>query len=62
MSKDQIEIITLFFEQIKESGEITLHHIRSMLEIALDGVESKKDLSDSEKQDIKSIRELIKGL
>lgn len=62
MTKEQRELFDIFVDQIRESNTITIHHAKLFLEIALDGVERKSDLSDSEKQDIKIIRTDIKGL
>ena len=41
---------------------IYIRDICVLLEKALEGVADKKDLSDSEQEDIKAIREMIKGL
>lgn len=62
MTEEQKEIIDLFFSQISDTGKITLHQVEYMLEIALSGVECKKDLCPSEILDIKNIKSLLKGL
>lgn len=49
-------------EFLKERNTLYLNDIYILLSKALDGVENKKDLTDSELLDIKNIRELIKGL
>ena len=49
-------------EFLKERDTIYLGDICVLLEKALEGVEDKKDLSDSEQEDIKRIRNMIKGL
>lgn len=47
---------------LKERNTIYLNDIYVLLSKALDGVESKKDLTDSDLVDIRRIRDLIKGL
>lgn len=49
-------------EFLQYRNTMYLGDIYVFLEKALDGVEDKKDLSDSEKEDIKRIRRIIKGL
>ena len=47
---------------LEKRDTMYLGDIYVFLSKALDGVESKKDLSDGEIEDIKRIRNLIKGL
>ena len=49
-------------EFIEKRDRIYLGDACVLLEKALDGVADKKDLSDSELEDIKRIRKMIKGL
>ena len=49
-------------EFLEKRNRIYLQDICVLLSKALEGVEDKKDLCDSEKEDIKRIREMIKGL
>ena len=49
-------------EYLEKRNTLYLQDIYVLLSKALDGVENKKDLTDSELLDIKNIRELIKGL
>lgn len=49
-------------EFLKKRDTIYLENVRVLLEKALEGVESKKDLTSSEEMSIKSIRNMIKGL
>ena len=49
-------------EYLKKRNTIYLQDVYVLLSKALDGVENKKDLTDSELLDIKNIRDLIKGL
>lgn len=49
-------------EFLKYRNTIYLDDIRCLLEKALEGIEDKKDLCDLEKDDIKRIRKMIKGL
>ena len=49
-------------EFLEKRNTMYLGDIYVFLEKALDGVEDKKDLSDGEKEDIKRIRRIIKGL
>ena len=56
------ETIIFLAQQIVRTGEVTPHQASVLLEYALHGVESKKDLSDGEQLTIQSIRKMIKGL
>ena len=47
---------------LEKRDTIYIGDICTLLEKALEGVEDKKDLCDSEKEDIKRIRKMIKGL
>lgn len=49
-------------EFLEKRDTIYIGDICTLLEKALEGVEDKKDLCDSEKEDIKRIRKMIKGL
>lgn len=49
-------------EFIKKRDKIYLSDVCALLEKALEGVKDNRDLSDSEKEDIKRIRKMIKGL
>ena len=49
-------------EFLQHRNTMYLSDIYVFLEKALDGVEDKKDLRDGEKEDIKRIRRIIKGL
>ncbi len=49
-------------EFLTKRDRIYLGDICSLLEKALEGITDKKDLCDSEKEDIKRIRKMIKGL
>ena len=47
---------------LKNRNTIYLEDVCAVLEKALEGVEDKKDLTASEQDTIKNIREMIKGL
>lgn len=47
---------------IEKRNTIDLFNACVLLRKALEGIETKKDLTYSEQEDIKKIRELIKGL
>ena len=47
---------------LKYKNTIYLGDVCALLEKALEGVQDKKDLSDIEKEEIKIIRNMIKGL
>lgn len=49
-------------EFLKLRNMIYLNDVCCLLEKALEGIEDKKDLCDLEKDDIKRIRNMIKGL
>jgi len=49
-------------EYLKQRDTIYLQDVYVLLSKALDGVETKKDLTDEELVDIRRIRDLIKGL
>lgn len=49
-------------EFLKYRDRIYIGDICTLLEKALEGVADKKDLCDSEKEDIRRIRKMIKGL
>ena len=49
-------------EFLEYRDRIYIRDICVLLEKALEGVTDKKDLSASEQEDIKAIREMIKGL
>lgn len=49
-------------EFLEKRNTMYLGDICVFLQKALEGVEDKKDLSDSDKEDIKRIRKMIKGL
>ena len=57
-----IDIADNIKKQVKSGNHINLFKVTLLLEAALKGVETKKDLTPSEQLDIKRIRELIKGL
>lgn len=56
------EVLENEMEFLEKRNTMYLGDIYVFLSKALDGVENKKDLSDSEKEDIKRIRNIIKGL
>ena len=56
------ETVDCMMKQIKNSESVTIHQAAYFLEIALEGVESKKDLCDGDIDIIKNIRQMIKGL
>lgn len=56
------EVLKNEMEFLEKRNTMYLSDIYVFLEKALDGVEDKKDLSDGEKEDIKRIRRIIKGL
>ena len=56
------EMVDSILAQIKEKETITLHQVLVLLRIALDGVNSKADLSDEDILTIKTIRQELKGL
>lgn len=49
-------------EFLEKRDRIYIGAVCTLLEKALEGVGDKKDLSDSEQEDIKRIRNMIKGL
>ena len=49
-------------EFLEQRNTIYLGDVCVLLEKALENIEDKKDLCDSEKEDIKRIRNMIKGL
>lgn len=49
-------------EFLNDRDTIYLGDVKVLLEKALEGVKDKNDLVDSEKETIKKIREMIKGL
>lgn len=63
ISNDTLQVILSNCKEfLKERDTIYLDDICSLLEKALEYVDDKHDLSDSEKEDIKRIRKMIKGL
>ena len=46
----------------KKRDRVYLEDVQTLLEKALEGITDKKDLCDSEKETIKRIRKMIKGL
>ena len=56
------EVLQNEMEFLEKRDTMYLGDIYVFLSKALDGIENKKDLSDGEKEDIKRIRNLIKGL
>ena len=63
ISNDTLEfIIDNVKERLIKHDEVFISSVACLLEKALEGVESKKDLCDSEIEDIKKIRNMIKGL
>lgn len=56
------EVLKNEMEFLEKRDTMYLGDIYVFLTKALDGVENKKDLSDGEKEDIKRIRNIIKGL
>lgn len=56
------EVLKNEMEFLEKRDRMYLGDIYVFLTKALDGVENKKDLSDGEKEDIKRIRNIIKGL
>ena len=49
-------------EFIEKRDRVYLEDVQTLLEKALEGITDKKDLCDSEKETIKRIRKMIKGL
>ena len=49
-------------EFLKTRDRIYIEDVVSLLEKALEGVENKKDLTPSEQDSIKRMRQMIKGL
>lgn len=49
-------------EFLDKKNTIYIHDVRVLLEKALEGVADSKDLCDSDKEDVKAIRRMIKGL
>lgn len=63
MTNDEKDTIIFIGKCLKNDPEnISLTHIVFLLDKALEYVNTKSDLCDAEKEDIKSIRFLIKGL
>lgn len=60
--EDIILILKNAIEEVKDREDISLHNICLLLGYSLRGVKSKKDLYANEIENIKIIRELIKGL
>ena len=56
------EMVDSILAQIKEKETITLHQVLVLLRVALNGVNSKTDLSDEDILTIKAIRQELKGL
>lgn len=49
-------------ESLGKRNTIYLHDVKNLLEKALESVRDGKDLCDSDKEDVKRIRQMIKGL
>lgn len=60
--EDIIKVLEDVIKDVKKYDDISLHYITLLLKYSLKGVKDKKDLYPIDIIDIKSIRELIKGL
>lgn len=49
-------------EFLKQRDTIYLHDVRIMLEKALEGVKDGNDLCDSDREDIRAIRRMVRGM
>lgn len=49
-------------EFLERRNRIYLGDVRTLLEKALEGVKDCKDLSDGDREDVRAIRKMIKGL
>lgn len=56
------DILNISIETLENNNNISLNNVYVILSKALEGVKTKKDLSFSETETIKNIKELIKGL
>lgn len=62
VNEETREMVDSILAQIKEKETITLHQVLVLLRVALNGVNSKTDLSDEDILTIKAIRQELKGL
>ena len=60
--EDIIKVLEDVIKDVKKYDDISLHHITLLLKCSLKGIKDKKDLYPIDIINIKSIRELIKGL
>lgn len=56
------EMVNFILAQIKREETVTLNQVLVMLRVALNGVNSKTNLSDEDILTIKAIRQELKGL
>lgn len=60
--EDIIKILKDTIKSVEKNEEISLHNINLLLAYSLKGIDSKKDLYPIDIENIKSIRNTIKGL
>ena len=56
------ELLDGMKERLHRGYRVDMHYAILMLGFALEGIKDKKDLYPTEKEDIKRIRDMIKGL
>lgn len=55
-------VVSNIERDLEKNNMIYICDVAALLEKALEGIDNQKDLCDSEKLDIKNIRNMIKGL